>query len=122
MGGKEADEEDAWENGDMSLAPIASKVLMKVLYGARMARFDFLRPTSLVEAPELPACQPYSSKSPSKLPKLHLVSVPDLAQYSHSASSVHPSCLNFCLIVAAKVPVFVVHLGPSPSPLRPPPS
>ena len=27
------------------LQPIASKVLMKVLYGARMARYDLLRPT-----------------------------------------------------------------------------
>jgi hypothetical protein len=30
------------------LAPIASKILMKVLYAARMARFDLLRATAFL--------------------------------------------------------------------------
>ena len=31
-----------------NLQPIASKVLMKILYGARMCRYDLLRPTCML--------------------------------------------------------------------------
>ena len=36
--------ENPSENKEGLLAPIACKVLMKILYGARPARFDLLRP------------------------------------------------------------------------------
>ena len=35
---------DSEVNDEGELQPIAARVLMKVLYGARMARFDLLRP------------------------------------------------------------------------------
>ena len=36
--------ENSSENTEGLLAPIACKVLMRILYGARLARFDLLRP------------------------------------------------------------------------------
>ena len=37
-------ENSSSDNKEGLLAPIACKVLMKILYGARLARFDLLRP------------------------------------------------------------------------------
>ena len=47
-------ENSSSDNKEGLLAPIACKVLMKILYGARLARFDLLRPIAALVMRILP--------------------------------------------------------------------
>lgn len=80
--------ENSSENKECLLAPIARKVLMTILYGARLARFDLLRSIAILA---------------SKITKWDIVC--DRMLHGSCAISTHPVTTNSrdTLVIVAKI-------------------